>query len=96
MKNFFIVSLLVKNGMLGGSIVIEPEGLVYRTGKVTVPTEYRHLVMAAKDIRSVTEERFCLLPTVTVGMQDGREYRFVLFNGRKQFWEALREIGVDA
>lgn len=95
MKKIFIVSLL-KNGLLGGSITIETEGVVFRTGKVTVPVEYRHLVMAFKDIQKVTEERFCLLPVAAVGMQDGREYRFVLFFGIKPFLEALREMGVDA
>lgn len=44
MKKYFIVSL-VKNGILGGGIVADSEAITYRTGKVTIPQEYRHLVM---------------------------------------------------
>ena len=78
MKNYFVVSL-VKNGILGGGIVVDEEAITYRTGKLTVPQEYRNLVMKYKDINEVTTGMLLILPTVSVKMQNGEEYKFVVF-----------------
>ncbi len=87
MKNTFSVSLC-KNGLLGGWIVIGELSMVYKTGKVTIPEKYRNLVMEYKDIFSVTEGSLLFLPTVTVKMKNGEEYKFVVFK-RKRFLEVL-------
>ena len=62
MKKYFIASL-VKNGILGGGIVADEEAITYHTGKLTIPDEYRHLVMKYKDIDAVTQECLFILPT---------------------------------
>ena len=93
MKKYFIVSL-VKNGILGGSIVADAEAITYRTGKVTVPQEYRHLVMPYKEICQVTKGWLLFLPTVTVKMQSGKEYRFAVFFSRNRFVNTLKDMGV--
>ena len=95
MKKYFVVSL-VKNGILGGGIVADSEALTYHTGKVTVPQEYRCLVMKYEDICKVTAGRFLLLPTVLVKMENGEEYKFAVFFGRTRLLNLLKEIGVDA
>ena len=64
MKKYFIVSL-VKNGILGGGIVADSEAITYHTGKLTIPQEYRHLVMKYEDISEVAKGWFFILPTVT-------------------------------
>ena len=95
MKKYFVVSL-VKNGLIGGGISADSEAITYRTGKVTNPQEYRHLVMKYEDICEVTKGWLFILPTVTVKMQNGNEYKFAVFFSRKRFVDTLRDMGVDA
>ena len=71
MKKYFVVSL-VKNGLIGGGISADSEAITYRTGKVTIPQEYRHLVMKYEDICEVSSEWLFVLPTVTVKMRNGK------------------------
>lgn len=94
MKKYFIVSL-VKNGILGGGIVADSEAITYRTGKVTIPQEYRHLVMKYEDIAQVTKGWLFVLPTVTVKMRNGSQYKFVVFFGRNRFVNTLTSMGVN-
>jgi hypothetical protein len=54
-KKFFIASL-IKNGILGGSIVADSEAITYRTGKLMIPQNH-HLVMKYEDISEVTYHR---------------------------------------
>ena len=93
MKKYFVVSL-VKNGLLGGGIVADAEAITYRTGKVTVPQEYRNLIMKYENISEVTTGRLFILPTVTVKMKDGREYQFAMFFNQDAFVNTLKEMGV--
>ena len=82
MKKYFVVSL-VKNGILGGGIVADSEAITYHTGKLTIPQEYRHLVMKYEDICEVTKDWLFVLPTVTVKMRNRNEYKFAIFFNRK-------------
>ena len=95
MKNYFIVSL-IKNGILGGGMTADAEAIIYHTGKVTVPAEFRRLVMKYSDIRQVETGRMLLMPTVTVKMQNGEEYKFAVFFGQKRLLELLKEQSVQA
>lgn len=92
MKNYFIVSLC-KNGLLGGGIAAQEHAITYRTGKVTVSQKYRNLEMKYENILSVSSGWLLFLPTVTIHMRDGEEYRFVVF-AKKRFLERLRREGV--
>ena len=95
MKECYIVSL-VKNGILGGRIVADSEAITYHTGKLTVPQEYRHLVMKYEDISEVTKGWLFILPTVTVKMRNGNEYKFAVFFSRKRFVDTLIKMGVNS
>ncbi len=95
MKKYFIVSL-VKNGILGGSIVADSEAITYHTGKLTIPQEYRHLVMKYEDISEVTMGWLFILPTVTVKLRNGKEYTFAVFFSRKRFVNTLKDMGVNS
>lgn len=44
MKNYFICSLC-HNGVLGGGLIVDEHMLNYKTGKVTVESKYRDLVL---------------------------------------------------
>ena len=93
MKKYFVVSL-VKNGILGGGIVADSGAITYQTGKLTVPQEYRQLIMKYEDISEVRKGWLFILPTVTVKMRNGNEYRFAIFFGRKRFVNTLISMGV--
>ncbi len=92
MKKYFIVSLC-RNGILGGGITADSEAITYHTGKTTVPKEYRHIQMKYNDICSFSTGQLFLLPTVSIKMHRGEEYRFVVF-ARKRFVALLKEMGV--
>lgn len=94
MKKYFVVSL-IKNGILGGGIVADSEAVTYHTGKLTIPEKYRHLVMKYKDIAEVTIGWLFILPTVSIKMQDGEEYKFAIFFSRKRLVNTLKEMGVN-
>ena len=93
MKRYFIVSW-VKGGILGGGIVADSEEIIYHTGKLTIPQEYRHLVMKYGDISEVTEGMLFILPMITVKMRNGNEYKFAVFFSRKRFINILKDAGV--
>ena len=95
MKKYFIVSL-VKNGIIGGSIVADEMAITYRTNKLTIPQEYRNLVMKYEDICKVTKGWLFILPTVMVKMRNGNEYKFAMFFSRKRLVDTLISMGVDA
>lgn len=96
MKKYYLVSLC-KNGILGGSIVADEEAITYKTGKITIPKEYKNLKMRYKDIVSMTIGKILFLPTVSLKMSCGKEYRFVVF-ARKHlvdllYGKGIREVG---
>ena len=94
MKKYFVVSL-IKNGILGGGIVADSEAITYHTGKLTIPQEYRHLVMKYEDIAEVTPGWLFIFPTVTVKMRNGMEYKFAVFFSRKRLVNTLKAMGVN-
>lgn len=94
MKKYFVVSL-IKNGILGGGMVADAEAITYHTGKVTVPNEYRRLVMQYKDICEVTTGWLFILPTVLIRLRNGKAYKFAVFFSRKRLVNTLRDMGVN-
>lgn len=92
MKKYFIVSLC-KNGILGGGIVANEESITYHTGKVTIPDKYKKIEMKYVDIKSLITDKLLLLPTVTVEMNYGEEYKFIVF-ARQRFLNLLKKMGV--
>ena len=89
MGRYYIASLC-KNGLLGGGISVDEDGITFHTGKVTVPKEYRHLQMKYDDICGVTTGKLFVLPTVTIALRDGREYRFFVV-GRNRLANTINE-----
>ncbi|MBO4819238.1 MAG: hypothetical protein J5528_03770 [Firmicutes bacterium] len=86
MGNKIYAASFCRNGILGGSLSVEDEGVRYRTGKVTVPAQFRNLLMRYEDIAEVVPDSLGILPTVSLKMRDGESYRFLVF-GRKSFCE---------
>lgn len=87
MKNWFSVSLC-HGGLLGGIIVFEADAIYYRTGKLTVSPRLRNLEMRYADVISIEEGK--VFPTVTLGMQNGESFTFLVFS-RRRFVTLLKE-----
>ncbi|MBR5959821.1 MAG: hypothetical protein IKZ98_02405 [Clostridia bacterium] len=92
-KQLFIVSFCYR-GLLGGEIVADDNAVTYKTGKLTIPSEYRNLEMKYTDIAYVYRDKAAFLPAVTVHMKDGQNYKFVVFFARKKFFELMKSKGV--
>ena len=86
MKNKLYIASFCRNGILGGSLSVEDEGVRFRTGKVTVPSQFRNLLLKYEDISEVVPDSLGILPTVSLKMKDGESYKFLVF-GRKNFCE---------
>ena len=50
MKQYYVASLC-REGILGGGIVSDEDGITYKTGKVTVSPKLRNLEMKYRDIQ---------------------------------------------
>ena len=92
MKKVFMCSL-VKGGLLGGAIYVEPESVTYKTNKLTVDKKYRNLVLLKKDIKEITWKRV-VFPVATFRMAN-EEYSVMIFN-RAGFEKALGYEGTFA
>lgn len=89
-KNYFTASFC-KNGILGGAIIADEEAITYRTGKVTIPDKYKKIEMKYKDIVGVEKGRILFLPTVSLQMNNGEDYKFIVFS-RKRFFRLLNKM----
>ena len=79
MDKMYMVSLCYYGGLLGGGLAIEDERITYGTTKLQVPPEIRKFQLPFCRIRSVEESKALFLPTVTIGMEDGKEWKFLVF-----------------
>ena len=91
-KQLFIVSFCYR-GLLGGDIIADENAITYKTGKLTIPAEFRNLEMKYADIASVSRDKAG--PAVTVHMKDGKNYKFVIFFARNRFFELMKSRGVN-
>lgn len=93
MEKTYIASLCY-HGLLGGGLFLDDERVTYRTGKLQVPPEIRNLQLPFCRIRSVEKSKALFLPTVSIRMQDGREWKFLVF-GRGSFLKNLKQAMDD-
>ena len=92
-KQLFIVSFCYR-GLLGGEIIADDQAITYKTGKLTIPSEYRNLEMKYTDIAYVYRDKATILPAISVHMKNGSNYKFVFFFSRKKFFELMKSKGV--
>ena len=92
-KQMFIVSFCY-HGLLGGEIIADENTVTYKTGKLTIPSEYRNLRMKYSDIGYVYRDKAGFLPAVSIHMKSGENYKFVFFFTRKKFFELIKSNGV--
>ena len=89
MKNVFVCSLC-QRGIIGGALYLDETSLTYKTNKLTVDKEYRHLTLQFSEIRKITWKTI-LFPIATVHMTDGAEYKFLIFN-KKRFKNRIDSV----
>jgi hypothetical protein len=92
-KQLFIVSFCYR-GLPGGEIIADHQAVTYKTGKLTIPSEYRNLEMKYTDIAYVYRDKATFLPAISVHMKNGSNYKFVFFFGRKKFFELMKSQGI--
>ena len=81
MKSYFVCSL-VRNGLLGGGLIVDDDSITYKTGKVTVDWKFRNLVLNRDEIAALSWKRM-IFPVATVEMKNGEKYSFMIFNKRR-------------
>lgn len=77
MKSF--VCSLCHNGILGGMLYLDGSSLTYKTGKLTVDSKYRNLVLPLSNIKEISWQ-WMILPVATVHTRIGEDYKFIIFN----------------
>ncbi|MBD5084558.1 MAG: hypothetical protein HDT33_05725 [Clostridiales bacterium] len=77
------------HGLLGGWLILDDERVTYRTGKLQVPPEIRNLQLPFCRIKNAEKSKALFLPTVTIGMADGQEWKILVF-GRSSFLTHLK------
>lgn len=93
MKKAFIASFCC-NGLLGGGIYLDDEAVHYKTQKVSVAPQYKHIVMKYQDIEVINcYNRLLTVPFVCIKLNNETEYRFWIPN-RMSFIRHVRKTGV--
>lgn len=93
MEKTYLASLCYQ-GLLGGGLFLDDERVTYRTGKLQVPPEIRKFIMPFCRIKGVEKSKALFLPTVTIQLEDGRQWQFLVFR-RKRFLADL-DAAMDA
>ena len=82
MKQYYIASLC-REGILGGGIVADEDGITYKTGKVTVTPRLRKLEIKYGNIRDFSKKWVLCFPVFTISLNDGENYRFIIFSPKR-------------
>ncbi|MBR2809661.1 MAG: hypothetical protein IKE33_05555 [Erysipelotrichaceae bacterium] len=81
MKEYFTCSL-IKNGLLGGALIVEDKTITFKTNKLTVNKKYRLLELNRDDIVDLSWKQ-SVFPTAVFKMKDGESYSFLIFNKKR-------------
>ena len=81
MKEYFTCSL-IKNGLLGGALIVEDKTITIKTNKLTVNKKYRLLELNRDDIVDLSWKQ-SVFPTAVFKMKDGESYSFLIFNKKR-------------
>lgn len=81
MKKSFTCSLCY-NGILGGTLYLDENSVIYKTNKLTVDKAYRNLVLPLNEISELSW-KWIVFPVATFRMKNGVEYKFIIFNKRR-------------
>lgn len=94
MEKTYMVSLCYRGGLLGGALFLDDERVSFGSTKLQVPPEIRKFIMPFCRIKSVEKSKALFLPTVTIRLEDGRKWQFLVFR-RARFLTDL-DAAMDA
>ncbi|MBR3357264.1 MAG: hypothetical protein IKG46_05475 [Solobacterium sp.] len=89
MKQYFIASIC-REGIIGGGITADDEGITYKTGKITVSSKIRNLELKYRNIQEFSSKWVFCFPVFSIVMDDGEIYKFIIFSP-KRFTSLLQE-----
>ena len=92
MKKAFYASLFY-NGVRGGAIIVNDTAVVYKNQTLTMPDEYKNIVMPFADIDRIDCGRAFLFPTFTIYLKNGKYYKYIIFN-RKRFYKTMQNANI--
>ena len=82
MRKAFVASLCWY-GAQGGGLYADDRGLVFRTQKLTLPDELKNIRMPYSDIKAAVSCRSFVFPAVSILLESGREYKFIVFDRKR-------------
>ena len=90
MQKIFKGSLCCDAGVLGGSIMLNDEFIIYKTQKI-LPEKYKKVTIPITDIESLTPSRSMLIfPAVNIKTQNNGDHKLLIFS-RGKFLKILAE-----
>lgn len=89
-----MVSLCYQGSLLGGALFLDDERVRFGSTKLQIPPEIRKFDLPFCRIRSVEKSKALFLPTVSFTMEDGREWKFLVFR-RGSFLANLKQAMDD-
>ena len=90
MQKIFKGSFCCDAGILGGSIMLNDESIIYKTQK-SLPEKYRKVTIPVADIKSLTPSRSMLIfPAVNIKTKNSGDYKLLIFS-RGKFLKFLTE-----
>ena len=90
MQKVFKGSLCCDAGILGGSIMLSDEYIVYKTQK-SLPEKYKNVTIPIADITSLTPSRSMLIfPAVQIKTKNNSCYKLLIFS-RGKFLKILEK-----
>ena len=78
MKQYFIASIC-REGIIGGGIIADDDGITFKTGKITVSSKIKNLEMKYRNIREFSRKWVFCFPVFSIVMDDGEIYKFIIF-----------------
>lgn len=90
MQKIFKGSLCCDAGVLGGSIMLNDESIVYKTQKI-LPDKYKKVTIPITDIENLTLSRSVLFfLAINIKLKNNSEYKLLIFS-RSEFLKILSE-----
>lgn len=78
-----VAASIIHNGVLGGALYLDGDGIMYATNKLTEEEKCRRLVMPYGDIERIEYLRAFIFPTAEIKLKDSDSYSFIVFCMRR-------------
>lgn len=94
MKKIFIVSLCYC-GSHGGGIMLTDDAIIFQTGKLILPDNYKKIKILYSNIENINKCRALLIfPSVVITVKDSKSYKFIIFR-RHMFLKNVENMRVS-